>query len=273
MKRGLGTAVPAWRQAEVHLADVGAASWSFIVPAWNEEALLGETLDAIHRAGPAAGIDYEIIVADDASTDATPDIATRHGAVVVTCHHRQIAATRNTGAAAATGDVLVFVDADTRVTEGAVRGVVTALEDGAVYGGADVTWDGHIPLWSKCLLRMTLRLYRLRGLASGAFLFCTREAFEAAGRFDETVFAAEEYLLSLALKRQGPHAWIPTPVITSGRKLRSHSARELLGETARLFLRGKKGLADRSHLRLWYEPRRPDPAAGTDAGTGVGKPR
>ena len=70
--------------------------WSFIVPAWNEEALLPAALQALHVSARGAGVDYEIIVADDASTDRTASVAAEHGARVVACEHRQIAATRNT---------------------------------------------------------------------------------------------------------------------------------------------------------------------------------
>jgi len=61
------------------------------------------------------GQPYEIIVVDDASTDATADVARRHNAVVLPVNHRQIAATRNSGARAAHGGRFFFVDADTTV--------------------------------------------------------------------------------------------------------------------------------------------------------------
>ena len=84
---------------------------SFIVPAYNEERLLGATLDALHAAGRAAGEPYELIVVDDASTDRTALIAQGHGALLVRVAHRQIAATRNAGARRANGDLFIFVDA------------------------------------------------------------------------------------------------------------------------------------------------------------------
>ena len=71
---------------------------SFIVPAHNEQASLGRTLEAIHQAARVVGQPYEIIVVDDASTDATPEIAAQNNARVVSVNHRQIAATRNSGA-------------------------------------------------------------------------------------------------------------------------------------------------------------------------------
>src|SRR5215212_9757160 len=88
---------------------------SFIVPAYNEEHELSGTLSAIRQAASDATQPYEVIVVDDASTDATPEIASAAGAKVVPINRRHIAAARNAGARAAQGDYLFFIDADTRI--------------------------------------------------------------------------------------------------------------------------------------------------------------
>ena len=97
---------------------------SFIIPAYNEERLLGGTVDAIHQAARALGDPFEVIVADDASSDRTAAIAREHGAHLIAVEFRQIAATRNAGARAANGEMLVFVDADTIVTAAAVHAAI-----------------------------------------------------------------------------------------------------------------------------------------------------
>ena len=74
---------------------------SFIVPAYNEELELSPTLAAIQAATSGLSQPFESIVVDDASTDATPEIAEQAGARVVSIHRRQIAAARNAGASAA----------------------------------------------------------------------------------------------------------------------------------------------------------------------------
>ena len=232
---------------------------SFIVPAYNEEPLLGATLEALHTAGRALGEDYELIVVDDASTDGTAAVARRHGATLVGVAHRQIAATRNSGAQAAKGDRFIFVDADTIVDVAIVRAAVDAMCDGAIGGGAAVEFEGAVPLYARMLLPVVVGYFRMARLATGCFLFCTRSAFEAAGGFDEAFYGAEEVVLSQALKRQGRFVILRQAVTTSGRKMRTHSIGEMLAIIGRLALRGPKAIKQRKGMGLWYAERRKDP--------------
>ena len=110
---------------------------------------------------------------------------------------------------------------------------------------------------------VTVPLYRVLGLASGCFLFCTREAFHAAGGFDERLFAAEEGAMSRALRRQGRFVVLREFVVTSGRKLRAHTAREIFGLLARLALGGPESVRRREGLEIWYGERRTDPESIT----------
>jgi glycosyltransferase involved in cell wall biosynthesis len=234
---------------------------SFIVPAFNEEHLLGQTLDAINRVVATIGIVAEVIVADDASDDGTAALARSRQARVISVNHRHIAATRNAGARAASGEWLIFVDADTLVTEALTRAALASLDGGAVGGGCRVRLDGRLPLYGRLLAASLLPVYRALRLAAGCFIFCTREAFEAAGGFDETLFAAEEAVLSRALGRQGRFIILNEYVTTSGRKLRTHSGREILGGLLRLALTGRKAVRRRDGLEIWYGERRKDPGS------------
>lgn len=234
---------------------------SFIVPAFNEEQLLGRTLRAINDVGRAVEEPFEVIVADDASTDRTVKVAEAHGAQVIGVSHRQISATRNSGARAAGGEMLFFVDADTIVNTEAVRAGVEAMRAGAVGGGCAIRFDGRVPFFGRVLVAVTMPVYRRLGLAAGCFLFCTREAFDAAGGFDEELFAAEEVVLSRALRREGRFVMIRESVVTSGRKLRVHSAFEILRMLAGVAWRRRKAIQQREGLDIWYGPRREDPQA------------
>ncbi len=229
---------------------------SFVVPAYNEARLLGPTLDAIHSAARAAGRPYEIVVADDASTDATPDIARARGARVVRCRHRQISRVRNAGARAASGDVLVFVDADTTVSAALVRASLAALERGAIGGGAMPVLEGRVAWWGRLIERVVIDTMRACRWAAGCYVFCRREAFERIGGFDERLFATEEIALSRAMKRLGRFVILRERVVTSGRKVRTHSPREFLHLIAGLLRYGPGLFTRRDRLGLWYGERR-----------------
>jgi glycosyltransferase involved in cell wall biosynthesis len=232
---------------------------SFIVPAYNEEFELPSTLAAIKNA---VGSDrpYEILVVDDASTDATVRIAEQSGAKVVSINRRQIAAARNTGAQAAHGDILFFVDADTRINVKHVDGAITALQNGDVGGSARVEVHGPIPFWAKMFLRVFCTLYFAVNLGAGAFLFTTRRNFQAVGGFDEKLFVGEEVYFSLALRRIGRFKILREPIITSGRKLRMYSAREIFGNMFAIMLGGKRAAGSRDKLDIWYNGKRESPS-------------
>lgn len=228
---------------------------SFIIPAHNEEALLGNTLAAIHQSTRAVGQAYEIIVASDSSTDRTEEIAREHGARVIPVSHRQIAATRNAGAMAAAGDIFIFVDADTQVTEPALARALRTLQSGAVGGGCCVRFSGPMPTYAialECLLRLIAPYISLAG---GCFLFCTRAAYFATGGFDESLYASEEIGFSLRLRRQGRFVVLRECVITSARKLQTYSVLDLLAITGRVAIHGRQILMRREGLEFWYGPR------------------
>jgi glycosyltransferase involved in cell wall biosynthesis len=233
---------------------------SFIIPAYNEEALIGRTVATLRASATLAldGRPFEIIVVDDASSDRTGAIAREHGARVVDVEKRQIAAVRNAGAKAAHGEVLIFVDADTLVPAEAVRGAMNALRTGAVAGGSDVRFDHGISLMTRAFTFLLITSFMLTRTAAGCFIFAQREAFESAGGFDERFFAGEEVLMSQALKRQGRFEMVKHAVTTSGRKVRMHGLLNLLSRSMRIVWEGPQAVQRREGLDLWYDGRRED---------------
>jgi glycosyltransferase involved in cell wall biosynthesis len=229
---------------------------SFIVPAYNEELELPSTLLAIQKAAAQTGETHEIIVVDDASTDNTTALARGAGAQVITINRRQIAAVRNAGAHQARGEILFFVDADTRINGIHIRDAIAALRQGYSGGSARVITDGEVPWWSGVLLKAFCALYFANNLGAGAFIFTTRQNFEAVRGFDEQYFAGEEVFLSLALKRLGPFKILREPIITSGRKLRMHSGRHLGWRSVRILFGGMRSCRSRDRLDLWYDGKR-----------------
>lgn len=229
---------------------------SFIVPAYNEEFELARSIASIHAAAESSGELYEVIVVDDGSTDATAQIAEAKGAALVQIQRRQIAAARNAGARAARGDVLFFVDADTRISAIHITDALAALTSGCSGGSARVAMDGAIPRWARIFLRVFSIVYFGSNLGAGAFLFTTRDNFERVGRFDERLFIGEEVFLSIALHKIGRFKVLSTPMLTSGRKLRMHSASHVLSHFFWILVRGRRGAENRDNCEFWYDGRR-----------------
>src|SRR5256884_7704689 len=234
---------------------------SFIVPAYNEELELSSTIAAICVAVSGADQAYEIIVVDDASTDATAKVATAAGARVVSINQRHIAAARNAGARAAHGENLFFVDADTRINPRHVDEAIAALKAGYAGGSARVVMDGFMPLWGRIFVRVFCTLYFGLNLGAGAFLFTTRRNFDAVGGFDEQYFVGEEVYFSLALRKLGRFKVLREPILTSGRKLRMYSARQILGNVFGVIVGGRSVACSRAKLHLWYDGKREKRAA------------
>jgi len=227
---------------------------SFIVPAHNEQACLGDTLQAIHEAMRVVGQSYEIVVANDASTDATPEIAHKNNARVINVNHRQIAATRNAGARQARGDILCFVDADTLVNAATIQSVLRGVCAGAVGGGCWPQFEGSLPWWCRLTFLVGERMCRwVNVFPSGACLFCTRSAFQSVGGFDEKYYAWEELVFVRALKREGRFVIPAETVVTSGRKLRAHSMLAFIRLCTHLVLGGSRS---REGLDYWYKTER-----------------
>jgi glycosyltransferase involved in cell wall biosynthesis len=234
---------------------------SFIVPAHNEEACLPRTLHAIHKSARCLDQTYEIIVVDDASTDATAELARQNNARVVSVNHRQIAATRNSGGRAALGDPLFFVDADTTINARAVISALRALDNGAAGGGAPtlIGQNEVAPLYIRLIAYLSVVAAKPLGFTGGAFMFCTRAAFQATGGFNERLFWSEEGEFALMLKREGRFVGLWTPVVTSGRRFRKTSALQLAAGGMRMIFSPVKMFTQRSSVeKIWYDSNRAD---------------
>jgi glycosyltransferase involved in cell wall biosynthesis len=168
---------------------------SIVVPAFNEEKLLAQSLAAIRSASAAfahRGWDAELIVCDNNSTDRTAAIAREAGAIVVFEPLNQISRARNAGAAHAHGDWLVFVDADSWPTRELFDDAAQAMESGdCLAGGVTLHYDT-----TRLDIRIPLAIWnavsRLTKWAAGSFMFCEAAAFREVGGFSEALYAAEE---------------------------------------------------------------------------------
>lgn len=156
--------------------------FSVIVPTLDEEARLDETL---RRAKSALGPEAEVIVVDGGSRDRTREIAANRGRVLSTRANRgaQLAA----GARAATGEILVFVHADTWLPDDGASAIRAAMRAGAEAGCFRFAFQPNTRRWRYRLLEwgVNWRTRRLRTATGDQALFATRDAYEACGGFSD----------------------------------------------------------------------------------------
>ena len=185
---------------------------SVIVPVLNEEATIAATLAALAALAP-----YEVIVVDGGSADHTRDIAARSGAQVLSAE-RGRARQMNRGAARASGEVLLFLHADTRLPGSAFSDIAAALNDPRCLGGRfDVELEG-----SHRMLKLVGALinYRSRATKVGTgdqAIFLRREIFLRMGGYPD-IPLMEDIALCRALKRMGAVACLRSRVVTSARR-------------------------------------------------------
>jgi glycosyltransferase involved in cell wall biosynthesis len=178
---------------------------SLIIPAHNEEAYLPRLLDSVDaarqqwRRPPEA---MEVIVADNVSMDHTAVVARDHGCHVVRVEERRIASVRNGGAAVAKGEVLCFVDADSKVHPETFNAIEDSLASGRIVAGATGVSMERMSLGIAVTYAIFMPMVWLTRMDTGV-VFCRREDFEAVGGYDERRFFAEDVQLLWDLRRIG----------------------------------------------------------------------
>jgi glycosyltransferase involved in cell wall biosynthesis len=237
--------------------------FSLVIPAHNEERLLGRLLHtiAVARASYGPPGTVEVIVADNASTDSTSRIADAHGCRVVPVEKRVIGAVRNAGAKAARGEILAFVDADSQVHPRTFFEIDRALATGRVVGGATGVsmerWSVGIAVVYLALLPFVV----VTRLDTGV-VFCRRQDFETIGRYDESRLVGEDVLFLLAMRRLGKTRGQRLARVTSAKAVFSTRKFDEFGDWHYfpLLIEGARYLAGRAPTefidRYWYKPKR-----------------
>jgi glycosyltransferase involved in cell wall biosynthesis len=238
---------------------------SIIVPAFNEERLLPASLASIQAATLGftdARWETELIVCNNNSTDRTPEIAAAAGAHVVFAPINQISRARNAGAAEATGDWLLFIDADSFPTRALFADVVLAIESGRyVAGGSTLRFDTDDRV-ARFVIEWWNLSSRVLRWAAGSFIFCDAAAFRAIGGFTAALYAAEEIDLFRRLKRHGRRNGRTVvilsrhPLVTSGRKGDLYTRREMARFWWQTILSRGATLKSSRRAFPWYDGRR-----------------
>lgn len=212
---------------------------SIIIPAHNEEQFIGTCLESIKNQEYS---DYEIIVVCDSCTDATEKIAKRWTKKVFKINKKNVSAVRNFGAGKATGDVLVFLDADSVIAPNLLFEIDTAIKQGYI-GGVTKTKSLE-KIWKADFLWAIGNFFRHFFLAASGMLFCTAAAFPA---FDESRKLAEDTHLLLALKKKGKLKYITNSFVkTSSRRWEKEGYfRTIFQQFSAFFFRDGKGYEEK----------------------------
>ena len=230
--------------------------FSAIVPAYNEENYLAPTLRAI---GAAVGdLPFETIVVDNESTDQTANIAESFGARIVFETEHNIAKVRNTGAKAATGDVLIFIDADTRVPPNLFQKIAGLMKDEKCFGGAvAVEFDESSRKWMKYYLLGWKFWEKSFNMKQGATQFCRKAVFEKLNGYDKSIYVGEDLefywrLAKFAKQNQAHLSFIEQPKVkTSARRLDKTSLWKTFVHWNPMFIR--LAWRKKSLWKDWYE--------------------
>jgi hypothetical protein len=176
--------------------------YSVIIPAHNEEAFIGNCLQSIKYAADKVPEEVEIIVALNRCTDRTADIAASQHAVIVNEDSKNLAKIRNAAARAATGDMIVTIDADSRMSSNMFAEITRYLTTGKFIGGGVMIRPER---WSVGIFMslLTVLPFLLIHRVSGGLFWCHRRDFKAVGGFNEALVSAEDLDFAKRLKAYG----------------------------------------------------------------------
>jgi glycosyltransferase involved in cell wall biosynthesis len=231
---------------------------SVIIPAYNEEQCLPETLKRIGEALAIAPCSSEIMVIDNDSQDGTKRVAEIFGAKVYTEKEHNISKVRNTGAKNSTGDVLIFIDADTLVPHALFQKIAAVMEDEKCLGGAvAVAYEAFERKWMKLYLLGWKFWGKVFNMKQGAAQFCRKFAFADLGGYDQTIFMGEDVefywrLSGYAKRNKGYLHFVEDhQVMTSSRRFDKMSLWKTFLLTHPIFIR--LTWRDKSFWKDWYE--------------------
>ena len=220
-----------------------------IVPTFNEEAVIAATL----RRAVAALAPHELIVADACSADGTAARARPYANVLALDMTR--GAALNRAATIATGDVLLFLHADTLLPMGAAAAIAGALQEADVIGGAfRLRLDHPGRLAALVAYNVNLRSSLLKTFFGDQAMFVRREVFARAGGFKDWS-VMEDLEIIARLRRHGRLALLDEEVVTSARRHEKNGWWATIGTIWTMTLLNRLGVSGQAMIR-WYKPQR-----------------
>ncbi len=240
-----------------------APTVSVVIPALNESAQIAQTIHRIRQAFaacPELAAGYDITVCDNGSEDDTARVAAQTGCRVVHESTRRVAQARNTGAAATSGEWLLFIDADTWPPPELIADVASLLSDHTCIGCGSTIKIIDGPRWYKLVWHSKNRSMRTFKWCPGAFILCRRNAFDTIGGFSDEHYVFEELdfvqrLKALAKTRNQTFRILHQhPFHTSGRKGADKGLWWHLKLAFRLTLFHRSTVRDPVLAKAYYEP-------------------
>ena len=232
---------------------------SVIIPAHNEEEFLPEGLASIEKARTLSSCEVETIVVLNRCTDRTAEIAEQAGCRLVHEEAKNLSRIRNAGLAAAEGEIVITIDADSRFHPRTFRDVVAKLESGKYIGGGALVLPER---WSPGIFATgaVVALYLAKYKVSFGTFWTTREACEAIGGFNLDYVTIEDVDFAVRLRQLGLHrdqkfgTLLRAPLTTSCRKFDQQGDWHIFNDLD--FLNRAMTGHDPDAGKYWYEPGR-----------------
>jgi glycosyltransferase involved in cell wall biosynthesis len=234
---------------------------SIVIPAFNEERRLRQSVEQIRRACravPDIAAAHEIIICDNNSTDATAAVAHQTGSRVIFEPVNQVSRARNRGASVASGKWLLFIDADSWPSPNLMGEVVQIMRDETCIGCGSTIRVIDGPRWFKFVWESRNWSMRTFKWCPGAFILCRRNAFGEIGGFSEQHYLFEELDFVTRLKTHGAtrgqkfrilHAH---PFCTSGRRGAETGVWGFARLALRLSFLHRRTVRDKAFARTYY---------------------
>lgn len=235
---------------------------SVLIPAYNEALLIRSCITHVRAALDRVAQQLsgcEIIVCNNNSTDRTAAIAEELNCRVVFEPVNQIARARNTAASIASGDWLLFVDADSWPPAELMKDAVDVMSEGRHIGCGSTIRVVDGPLWFKWAWESKNLSMRLLKWCPGGFIFCRKDAFDAVGGFPIEYYIFEEAIFIKNLKQQAKTEGLKFTVLhkhpfhASGRKGAQYGLWSWVKTAAKLWGSPKKLMKDKSFAEKWYK--------------------
>lgn len=218
---------------------------SIIIPTLNEEDIIEGLLQELLSIP-----DVQVIVSDGGSSDDTCAICARYPVLLVESS-RGRGLQLNDGAASATGEILLFLHADSHIEPSLANEICQAVEDGNEWGCCTLSFDNRTLMFRMIAWQSNLRARHFSMCYGDQGIYCTRVLFYEAGQYPTTMFL-EDIGLSDRMRRRTPARVLNGTVETSSRRFSKHGVFRTIIKMQMVKIMYRLGINPDKILR-WYD--------------------